>query len=380
VKKIIYILKSLIIDLRENGQLILFSAVLAFVGLFFLADLEKIKEDIYIFSSMQGAYFLSVNNQELTEKQLREIEKDQGFLLHNVEYMAVNIDGNYAECYLYDDYIIKHLNYNFCKGSMMKNENEVILSYAYKDKYEVGDSILLAGYDKNNNLIEKEKTVCGILKDDIIYYPHGTGDKVYNLLMIDVGDTDNSLYYSDVVLCADEDFSNQSYINSKATYMLELLNLTDVAELKSNIADVGYLYSGEELINQNELTLQYESNQKKVFFIAGLTLGLSVFMGCIYISIIRRKKEFGILMLSGATFKNALIMMRIPGVFSILIGIVLGEYVVNRLMDVGVLDGKCYFHQMVWVFGGIFFIYIICCFVLELVWNKKTIIDLIERR
>lgn len=368
------------IDLRENGQLILFSAVLAFVGLFFVADIEKIKEDIYIFSSMQGAYFLSVNNQELSEEQLCEMEKDNRFLLHNVEYLAVNIDGNYAECYLYDNYIIKYLNYKFFKGSMIKNENEVILSSAFKDKYEVGDVIVLSGYDKNNNLIEKEKTVCGILKDDVIYYPHGTGNKVYDLLMIDIGNMDDSLYYSDVILCADEDFSNQSYINTKATYMLELLNVTDVEKLKRDIVEVGDLYSGEELIAQNEATLRYESNQKKVFFIAGLTLGLSVFMGCIFISIIRRKKEFGILMLSGATFKNALILIRIPGVLSIVMGTILGEYVVNEMMNIGLLDGTCYFHQMLWIFGGIFLVYISCCLVLELIWNKNTIIDLIERR
>ena len=380
MRRIRYLVDSLIIDLYENGRLILFSGVLAFVGLFFMADIRQMTTDIQIFSLMQGAYFLSVNNEECSATELKNVEENSGILLHDAERFQINIDGKYAECYLYDDYIVKYLNYELAEGKMMENENEVLLSTRLKEDYDVGDTVVISGYDKDDNYIEKEKIICGFLKNNTIYYPHGTGDKIYNLLMVNVGDT-NNLYYADAVICTDAQFTGKKSRLEKgsATYMVETCRDFDEEKLKKAIIDIGYLYSGEELVAQNEATLRYERNQKKVFVIAGLTLGLSVFMGNIYVSIVRRKKEQGIMMLTGATFGTAVTIVRLPGIISILLGTILGEICLIYLVDKGVLEGKYQCYQMLLVLGIIVCIYILCCIVLEVVWNKKNIIDLIER-
>lgn len=86
----------MVIDLKENLRLILYSAVIAFVGLFFIANIKKIASDMQIFTISEGTYFLSVGNSECTMDELYAMENDYNFVVHDVERNAANVDGEYG--------------------------------------------------------------------------------------------------------------------------------------------------------------------------------------------------------------------------------------------------------------------------------------------
>ena len=60
MKKLQYIIKSFWVDKRENLRITLFSAVIAFVGLFFIANIKDIKSNIVIFNQADDVYFFSL--------------------------------------------------------------------------------------------------------------------------------------------------------------------------------------------------------------------------------------------------------------------------------------------------------------------------------
>ena len=150
-------------------------------------------------------------------------------------------------------------------------------------------------------------------------------------------------------------------------------------QIEQQLEDIGELYSGKELIETNLETLQYDTNQKKVFVIAGVSLGLSVFLGSIYISIMRRKKEFGVMMLSGATFISSIVLMRMNGLISTCIGTILGEIGAIYLIKNENLTGELHISFVLQVFFAITILYVLCCAVIQWIWNRNDIIDLITK-
>ena len=77
---------------------------------------------------------------------------------HFATHRLVTCGGTDVDCFIYDEYICEHMNYNFWSGSDIKNENEVILTYDYRDEYKVGDKIVFAYYDENNKVCKFEKS------------------------------------------------------------------------------------------------------------------------------------------------------------------------------------------------------------------------------
>lgn len=379
MKKLQYVLDSLIIDWKENFRLVLFSAFLAFVGVFFAANINKIVNDVEIFSFMQDTCFLSLNNENYPLDQLLSLEQEIGFILHSAECVGINLDDKYAECYIYDDYMLEQINYVLSEGRKSQNDNEILLSANLKEKYQIGDVVVISGYNKKNEYIEKEKVVSGFLKYNTIFYSHGAGDKLYDLMIVDIGQGEDYLYGLDAVICTDQDFAVMDTMVQKGTYMVELQRESDYKTLQEKVTDIGYLYSGQELIDQNQKTLRYERNQKKIFVIAGLSLGISIFMGSIYISIMRRRKELGVMMLTGATFRCAQFLMRIPGIISVITGSVLGVCTVVYVINRNILEGEWYWYHILIVIALIVLLYILCCMILTWLWKRKNIIDLIER-
>ena len=71
MKKLQYIIKSFWVDKRENLRITLFSAVIAFVGLFFIANIKDIKSNIVIFNQADDVYFFSLYKADVKEKELK---------------------------------------------------------------------------------------------------------------------------------------------------------------------------------------------------------------------------------------------------------------------------------------------------------------------
>ena len=375
MKKLQYIIKSFWVDKRENLRITLFSAVIAFVGLFFIANIKDIKSNIVIFNQADDVYFFSLYKADVKEKELKSKMNKKIGKVHSVPFVSVGVNKEYAECYIYDDYIMKHLNYQFASGREIRTDNEVIITSELGKKYKVGNTFLLSGIDEKGNSVEKEKKVCGILENDIIYYPHGAGAINYDMLVVHAG---KDLYYKNGVITLDNSYIG-SYVMGLGTYMIEPKEEFRFQQIEQQLEDIGELYSGKELIETNLETLQYDTNQKKVFVIAGVSLGLSVFLGSIYISIMRRKKEFGVMMLSGATFISSIVLMRMNGLISTCIGTILGEIGAIYLIKNENLTGELHISFVLQVFFAITILYVFCCAVIQWIWNRNDIIDLITK-
>ncbi|MBP3327006.1 MAG: hypothetical protein J6L77_11370 [Coprococcus sp.] len=373
MKKINYVIKSFLIDKRENFRIFLFAIMLSFVGLFFICNIKLIKSHIGLLDNLSGAYFITVENSDYTYTDVRQITQKFG-KLHFVTHIGMDVNGDYCEGYIYDEFIINHISYNFERGKSISNENEVIISQSLGERYDIGDTITLGSYDKDGEYVEKNKVICGVLDSDIIYYPTGTGDVAYDFLVVDLTD---ELYSRDAIITIDKLFRYGDM--ESEIFMLEPNLRYEKSALEELFIDIGEVYEGKEIIDRNAEYLMYEKNQKKVFAISGLVVGLSVFLGGIYISVIRRRREFGIMLLSGANYVSTLLLLRLNGLLSVIMGAFVGEAITICLINRKVLEGEINIVVVLVVFAIMILLYIICTLIIGACWKREEIVDLITK-
>ncbi len=377
LKKINYVLKSFLIDKRENIRIFIFTVVLSFVGLFFIFNIKQMKKHIGLLDKFSDTYFITVENGEYTYKDVKQIVRKYG-TVHFVERVGMYEGENYYEGYIYDEFIMEHISYNFERGRAISNDNEVIISKSLGERYDIGDTITLGSYDENGKYAEKNKIICGVLNSDIIFYPTGTGDVLYDLLMVDL---DDELYDRNAIITIDKSFSCGNA--EPWIFMLEINPQYDktelFAELSEDFLNIGEVYEGRTIIGRNTEYVTYEKNQKKVFTISGLVVGLSVFLGSIYISVIRRRREFGIMLLTGANYISTLLLLRLNSLMSVIVGSLVGESVAIYLVSRGILDGELSVTAVLAVFLLVILLYIICTLIIGACWKREKIINLITK-
>lgn len=185
------------------------------------------------------------------------------------------------------------------------------------------------------------------------------------------------MYSKDAIITIDKLF-RYGDMESKI-FMLEPNLQYEKSALEELFIDIGEVYGGKEIIDRNAGYLMYEKNQKKVFAISGLVVGLSVFLGSIYISVIRRRKEFGIMLLSGANYVSTLLLLRLNGLLSVIMGAFVGETITICLINREVLEGEINIVMVLFVFAIMILLYIICTLIIGVCWKREEIVDLITK-
>ncbi len=373
MKKINYVLKDLLTDKRENFRIFIFSVALSFVGLFFFCNMGYVKKHIRLLERLSNTVFITVENEDYTYSDIEKLTREYG-TLHFVGHTGVMCDENVCEAYVYDKFLADTISYSFKKGKAIESDNQVIISKSLGKLYDIGDTVKVSGYDMAGTPIEKKKTVCGILDMDAVYYPTGKGNLIYDMLIVDL---DDELYLADAIITTDNAFYGGD--DNMGIFTLEPNDKYESDVLESLFENIGDVSDGNDVIGVNEEHLIYEKNQKKVFVIAGLIVGLSVFLGSIYISVIRRRRELGVLLLEGAGYTEALMLIKINGLLSAVLGSVVGETVSIILMKKGILDGYISLYYSLAVLLIIVLLYMGSTLIVGACWKREHIIDLIER-
>ncbi|MCM1399309.1 MAG: hypothetical protein NC225_07505 [Clostridium sp.] len=373
MKKLNYILKDLLTDRRENFRIFIFSVVLSFVGLFFFCNTGYVRKHISLLEKLSNSVFITVENADYTYSDVKKITQEYG-TLHFVGHTGVLCDETICDAYVYDDYLSDNISYSLKKGKMIENDSQIMISKSLGKIYDIGDMIKVSGYDATGTPIEKEKTVCGILDMDAVYYPTGKGNFIYDMLIVDL---DDELYLADAIITIDGAFFSED--DSMGVFTLEPNDQYEGDVLDDLFESIGDVNDGDDVIRANEEHLIYEKNQKKVFVIAGLIIGLSVFLGSIYISVIRRRRELGVMLLAGSDYMGALMLVKMNGLLSAVVGAVVGETASTILMQKGILEGYVSFHYSLAVLLIIVLLYIGATLIIGACWKREHIIDLIMR-
>lgn len=374
MKKVIYILKNWVTDTRENIRIIIFSIVIVFISLFYISDNNYYESKMSLLSGLSGTYYYTCNNDNLTSDQVEQVIGKYG-KSHNVVCRYVSIDDGYSDCFICDDYIMKHINYALKSGMDITNTDQVIISSKLGEKYDVGDTLSIAISDDAGNITQKEKVVCGILKENYVYYPNAIGDDIVDLLFAKL---DGELYSDNAIISIDQQLDMDKVVDCQA-YLLEVDDDFDEKSFDEEMEKIGDWYTGEEIIKDNRQYLDKTKSKDRIIVLAGLIIGLSTFLGSIYISDIRRRREKGVLMLCGASKYEAVCLIKANGVISNIIGSIIGSClacicVVNKIFESKLLLWHC-----LCVIGGVLLIYVICEVIINLCHAKESAIELVRK-
>lgn len=374
MKTTVYALQSFKTDIRENIRVLIFSMVFVFVCLFYLSDNLYYRQNISLLDGLEDTYYCTMNDSSLTYEQLSEKISMYG-KSHFATHRLVTCGGTDVDCFIYDEYICEHMNYNFWSGSDIKNENEVILTYDYRDEYKVGDKIVFAYYDENNKVCKFEKVVCGILDKNTVYYPNGVGSDDMELLYVEC---DDYSYTRKSIITTDLALANMP-TEGIMMFMFEPVDGFDRQAFESIMDEVGDCYQGDAVIADNKRNLNAGRTKDRILVIAGGVIGISSFLGSIYISTIRRRKEKGILLLCGATKFESRTIVIANSLLSNIVGAILGVVAATQCIKFEIFEGKLSLRHYILAIIVDLLIFIISGLIIDKCHRKENIVELLRK-
>ena len=353
-----------------------------------MPDDEAVERNIVILKEIK-AYLDNNKNLDLLSARRDEVFVKKGEELNDAIVISdiINFqDTNYirVQSFSANSKFLEKMNYKMLEGSIQgfsiekdKDYIPVILGYAYKDKYKIGDKIETLRINERWEYEKGKMRVIGILTEDNYVYENG---------MLTEGQSLNNA----ILLPYTEFFRLDSSGNSK-------LKTLSTIELHN------YLMAGYILLDDNDLLekinedllkfqLKYQlkdlsksmeeyksSNMEKVkplIYMAVIVILFSLISVVIVMinTIIKDKKDFGINIMMGATMAD--IRMRVLGQVFLLLGmsIVIATII---LKSIQIFD----FNIMVLflTLGVMVVILMIISLIIILTLNKYSINDLIRR-
>lgn len=373
MKKIIYILSSTMTDIKENIQIIIFSMLFVFLCFFYISDASFSDNTIVALDGLADTYYLCVENPAISIDEIKKKMEGYGEI-HNVRFLVSDCHSQAANCFIYDEYVMEHISYSYLKGERPKHENDVVLSNDFKELYDVGDQITFSVYLEDGSVVTKSKNVCGILKDNTIFYPTGMGSDQMDLLFIE---GDNQIYFKKSIITMDHELL--LFDDRRMMFLIEPKSDFQQNEVKEMVVDWGDFYSGKQIIADNYAELSRIKSKNRIIVTAGFSVSLSIFLGSIYISFVRRRKEQAVLMLCGGTYLKSSIMLKMNSFCSMLLGAGVGTVLSIFSMKMDYFEGRFNGIHILGVFLLVTMIYLISCILIELCWKKENIIELMKK-
>ncbi len=374
MKKIAYILSNTLTDIRENIRISIFSMVFVYLCFFYISDVSFINGAVSNLDGLVDTYYLTVQNEAVSYNEVRDGMSEYGEI-HYVAHGYSNCKDEYVDCYMYDSYIMEHISYSFQSGEKAKNEDEVILSSAFAELYDVGDEITFSVYREDGSSVTKTKYVSGILKDNIIYYPTGMGSYQMDLLFVN---GDDGLFCQKSMILLDKDLM-PSDPGVNMMFLIEPKSSFQEKVVEGLVVDWGDFYSGEQIIDNNYEMVKSTKSKNRIIVTAGFSVSLSVFLGSIYISLVRRRKEQAILMLCGGSRLDTSVLLKMNGFCSMLLGVGLGVLFANISKNRGFFEGDFSGIHILGVILLVIIIYCLSCILVELCWKRESIVELMRK-
>ncbi len=364
-----YMLSNLLTDLRENLRIFIFATLFVYLCVFYLCDGNKLTEKILCLGNMEDTYFLSVVNPSVdigkTLNELNKYGKIHWFSLYIAECGEKNIN-----CCVYDHYIFTHLTYDFLNGNAPKNSNEVVISNGMKNEYKIGDQISFRIVSNDGKVVTKTKRVSGILNNNNIFYPIGMGSDSVDILFFE---GDGQLFLEETVITIDPDL--YTFNDSKRFFLVEPKDEFSESIFRELSLGLGDFYSGEEIISDNIKVLNDLKSKNRVILVSGFTVCISVFLGSIYISLYRKRKEHAIFIMCGATYLEAYMLLLMNNIFSLLSGICFGIILVLISSNINFIEEQIRLWHCMGASGFVIILFIFSCIFITRCWYKKSIVE-----
>lgn len=369
--RIKFILKDMTIALENNLLIMTFSAVFSFIILFYMADLGQFKNNLDDLNDVKNAYFLQVANNNLEKKDIQEIEKKNK--LHYVKADYYTINEKVGNIFTYDEYMLNNINYLLEEGRLPNKKNEVLLTSSYGNKYNIGEDIEISVTKRDGSINTEKYIVVGILKDDIVFYPIGTGAPRYDLFYVEC---DDNIYFKDSVISINQDLYDDE--DDAICYNVEILNGESFEDNRIKYENVGDLYSNKEIIDYETNKYETERSKDRILLVAGLAISLSSYLASIYIAYVKRRKEYGIMLLNGGSESSVAFLLKADGLIAAFIGAIAGSGVIKYLTNKKAIAGVLAIGQIILVIALVLIIYLMCLYLIRICHKRETVIELIK--
>lgn len=369
--RIKFILKDMTIALENNLLIMTFSAVFSFIILFYMADLGQFKNNLDGLNDVKNAYFLQVANNNLEKKDIQEIEKKNKLHYVKVDYYTIN--EKVGNIFTYDEYMLNNINYLLEEGRLPNKKNEVLLTSSYGNKYNIGEDIEISVTKRDGSINTEKYIVVGILKDDTVFYPIGTGAPRYDLFYVEC---DDNIYFKDSVISINQDLYDDE--DDTICYNVEILNGESFEDNRIKYENVGDLYSNKEIIDYETEKYEIARSKDRILLVAGLAISLSSYLASIYIAYVKRRKEYGIMLLNGGSEGSVGFLLKADGVISAFIGAIAGSGIIKYLTNKKTIAGVLAIGQIILVIVLVLIIYLMCLYLIRICHKRETVIELIK--
>jgi hypothetical protein len=258
--------------------------------------------------NMGEIVMLSFNNPNLEPDDMYG-EMENLAAWHRIEHNTAEIDDRPFHVFVYDGYIDRYINYNFASGGRIGNPDQIIITHSASRFLSVGDTVEITYYNASRLPKPVTKEVCGILKDDVVFYStsHGTV----------IGAEDLTANLNDPGRFYQDDYSGLGFITfddvfasilttNLGVYYLEPKDLGEIESLKYDGALFGtFTYGADIYADAKEKETDNIKGNRTINVSIALLCGTTLF-GSSIINMYKRRSEIAVLFLCGATRKIAL--------------------------------------------------------------------------
>ncbi len=321
--------------------IILSTSLMVGIGLLFSTFQDYMIREV---KSETGSYHIELN--DVSKEQLNIVKKEKGinyFYERKIGFSKINSENEYKP-YLYISAVNEKYfdELELIEGSFPKNDREIVISEHISSNggvnFKVGDTITLE-YGKRMYMGEEVKTNSSYLEGENLTIEGSLEYKIVGIVKRSRYEDYSASGYS--VFTINNDNNNDDNVKLFITFDKEKKIIKKAKDLAQKIS------YDEDLINYNSSLLAlygesiYGNIMQSMMGLLMIMLSL-VSVGCIIviynsfaISVMERKRQFGLLASIGTTKKNISYMVLFEAVITGIIGIALG--ILGAYMGIGVV-------------------------------------------
>ena len=308
LKYIFFSLKSLKITLRSTviSFILILITMLMFNSLIVLGqDSTKTSS---AFLNMEDVIFLSFSHPKYDPDDLcKSVPNIKAY--HKISSNLTDIDTTMCASLYYDKYVLQHFNFDLKNGRMIKDSNEIIITSALGKKYKVGDTVSIMYYTEYQEQKFTEKTVCGVLSNDIVFYSSSFGSEITaSEFRVNLDDPDRFIIGNNEgcgFITSDECFENPFETDRSIIFIEpERSDEKSISDLCTALQEFGCVYKGADFIKNAKNNETKNIKDYRTIMIALAILSSVTLFGHYIIDVYRRRNEFAIMYICGAENKN----------------------------------------------------------------------------
>ncbi|MBR6986073.1 MAG: hypothetical protein IKH75_21615 [Ruminococcus sp.] len=308
MKYIIFSLKSLKITLRST----IISFILISVTMLMFNSLVVLGEDFTnlssAFSNMDDVILLSFSHPKYVPDDLYKCNSNIKNY-HKICSNLTDIDHTMCASIYYDEYLLQHFNLDLKNGRRINDKNEIIITSTLGEKYKVGDTVTVMYYTEYQEQKFTEKKVCGILSNDTVFYSSSFGSDISALeLRENLSDPNRSIIGNQAgcgFITSDDCFEHP-FASNRSIIFIEpgLSDEKSISDLCSDLQTFGCVYKGEEFIKDTKSKENRNIKDYRSIMVALAILSSITLFGHYMLDVYRRRNEFAVMYICGATNKN----------------------------------------------------------------------------